>query len=181
MSKKTNKKDKGIIIGICMAVVAVIAAVIAVVVSIVNGGVSANEFVTTDTRYVIEYPEEFFEDEENVESYGPKKVFVVYTHDGDTLTGRTVYYEYDDAGAANEALEPLKENMVEDSYTEMEVRGKYIIITASDVVYEGRTMADVESEKEFVDSMIEMYEEMKTEDGESEGEEVEEGEEENAE
>lgn len=164
MSKKTNKKDKGIIIGICMAVVAVIAAVIAVVVSVVNGGVSANEFVTTDTRYVIEYPTEFFTEDQKKEVYMPNRIFVVYTHDGDTVTGKIVYYEYDDVAAANEAIEPLKENMIEDAYTDMVVKGKYIIFKAADIILEGKTMADAESEKEFVESMKQMYEETVVED-----------------
>ncbi|MBR2709556.1 hypothetical protein IKE72_00550 [Candidatus Saccharibacteria bacterium] len=167
MTLKTNKKqqkDKGIIIGICLAVVMVIMAVVAVIIAINNGGVSANEFTTTDTKYVIEYPEEFFTDESQKYDYMPKRVYVAYYHDGDTVNGKTMYYEYENGDAASAALEPLKGNLAEEAYTEMVVKGKYVVITASDVAYTARTMSDVESEKDFVESMKKMYEDSKVDD-----------------
>lgn len=157
--RQTERKDKGTVIGVCLAVVAVIAAVVTVIVSIVNGGVGDSTFETTDTQYVIEYPTEFFTEDEKKEAYMPNRIFVIYSHDGDALTGKTIYYEYDDVTVANDAVEPLKANMYDGAYTAMETKGKYIVITAAETIYEGRTMADAESEKEFVDSMKKMYEE----------------------
>ncbi|MBR2725654.1 hypothetical protein IKE87_00035 [Candidatus Saccharibacteria bacterium] len=157
--RQTERKDKGTVIGVCLAVIAVIAAVITVVVSVANGGVSGDTFATTDTRYVIEYPEEFFKDESVKMDYTPNRVYVIYEHDGDKVNGKIMYYEYDDATVASEKIEPLKEALEEVAYDNMETKGKYIIITASNAVYGEMTMNEVESEHEFVESMKKMYEE----------------------
>lgn len=157
-TKKTDNKNK--IIAICAACAAVVVVIVLIVVlATKNGGINDSYFVSDGTKYVLTIDSNDVEGEE--EAYTPIKTHLVYTYEGDKITGLKSYYEYKDADAAKAALEAMK--ATGEDLGEVELNGKYIIMIASEEEYKDLTASDVEQQVKF----MEMLKNMNTSDTEN--------------
>ena len=157
MAKKADKKNKNLIIGICSAVVIVVViVVIAVVLATRGGNVALNDkyFVSDDTKYVLTLEgDEISLDEE----YAPLKTHLVYYYSDDTVTGLKAYYEYADEASAKTAYNAIKEDAeTSESYKEIALDGKYLILTANESEYADMTKSDVEEQIKFMEMLKNM-------------------------
>ncbi len=156
-SKKTNAKNKNLIIGICAAVAIVVVIIIAVVIIKNSSGISDSYFVSDGSKYVMTIDSSDLEIEEDSEeaAFAPIKSHIVYTYSGDTITSLKTYYEYKDNDSAKAALDYMKEGMGEED-GQIEVNGKYIVITAPEEQYKDLTAADVKEQIDFMNSLQNM-------------------------
>lgn len=152
-AKKSKKDNKNTIIGCLCALAVVIVVIITVVLVVNNNSLNDSYFVSDDTKYVltIEADETDSEDE-----YAPVKSHLVYTYEGDKITGMKTYYAYADEASAKKAYEALKEAVSEEEAKTMELNGKYIIVTADEESYKDLTAADVKQQIEFMESLKNM-------------------------
>ena len=160
------KNNKNMIIGICAAaVVIVIVVVVAIILATRGGGsqgLSDSYFVSDGTKYVLTLDSEESEDE-----HPPLKTHLVYTYSGDEITGLKAYAEYADEKTAEAALAYYKD-AYHDSYKDISLNGKYIVLTANETEYEGVTASDVKQQIEF----MEMLKNMDTDEDVDEGDVV---------
>ena len=149
MAKEAKKNNKGIIVGVCGALVVAVAVIIAVVLINANT-LNDSYFVSDGTKYVltIESEELSIESDENGE-YMPLKTHMVYTYKDDTITGLKTYSEYADAASAREAYNALKDEGVD--MTLVELKGKYIVTTATEDQYEGVTASAVKQQLDYIE------------------------------
>lgn len=75
------------------------------------------------------------------------QTFVVYTYEGDKVTGLKTYFEYTDEAAAAAAIEARKS---QPEFENAELNGKYIVVTAKPESYEGLTASDVKQQEEAI-------------------------------
>ena len=150
MAEKAKKKDnKNLIIGICSAVVAVVVVVIVAVFAI-KGSTKIDDsyFVTDDTKYVVTM-------EGDGETGSAKKVYYVFTHSGDKITGAAMYGEFESEDAAKAAFEEYKaEN---EDMKNVSVSGKYFIIKSEADEFDDYTLDDIKSMYEEIDYEDEDY------------------------
>lgn len=178
MAKK-SKDNKNLIIGICAAVVVVvIVAVIAIVLATKNS-LNDDYFVSDDTKYVLTLESDDVSSDDGKE-YDPVKTHLVYTYDGDTITGLKTYGVYADADAAKKAFDAMKE--AGEDMSNVTLEGKYIILVNAASEYEGMTASDVKKNIELLEMLKGMGSGDSTDDSEGdndegEGEEVEDEEE----
>lgn len=166
---KTKKDNKGTLVGICVGCIAlVVVIVLAVVLATKNQGINDSYFVSDDTKYVITIDSDEVDGEE--EAYTPIKTHIVYTYEGDKVTGLKSYYEYKDASAAKTALEAMK--ATGEDLGDIALDGKYIVMTASEEDYKDLTTSDVKQQIEFMESLKNMN--LDEVEGEEDVEEVEE-------
>ncbi len=149
-SKSKTKDNKNLIIGICCLAVVALAAIVAVVL-VSNSGLNDGYFVSDDTKYVftLESDEKDLSEDEDA----PVKTHIVYTYEGDKVTGLKSYYVYADADKAKTAFDKMKESAGEEESNSIELNGKYIIITAEEDVYKDLTASDVKQQIEFMESL----------------------------
>ena len=165
-AKKSKKDNKNLIIGCCSAIVLVIAIIITVVLVTNNNSLNDNYFVSDGTKYVLTVEADETDEEDE---YAPLKTHLVYTYEGDAITGMKTYYVYADNASAQKAYDALKEAVGEEANT-MELNGKYIIIAADEESYKDLKASDVKQQIEFMESL----KNMNLEEGEDDTEEVEE-------
>ena len=151
MAKEAKNNNKGIIVGICCAVVVAIAVIIAVVVAN-NNSLNDSYFVSDGTKYVLTLEEDEIASDDG--EYAPEKMHMVYTYDGDTITGLKSYYVYADAATAQKAFNALKDSG--ENMSKYELNGKYIIETASEEDYKDITVSDVKQQIEFMEMLRNM-------------------------
>lgn len=167
MANKANKDNKNLIIGICAAVVVVIIIIVAVILATRNsGGLDDSYFVSDNTKYVLTYDSEDMAIEDD-EEYVPVKTHFVYTYNEDEVTGLKAYYVFANDKDAKAAFNYYNENMG-DEFAEIELDGKYVILTANASEYEDMTPSDIKQQIEF----MEMLKEIDTEDDTEYEEEV---------
>ncbi len=65
---------------------------------------------------------------------------LVYTYDGDNVSGLKTYFEYPDEETARNTLESIKE---QPEFKGAVVEGKYIVVTADEGQYKGLTTSDI--------------------------------------
>ena len=155
---KSKKDNKNLIIGLCAGLAVVVIAIVIIVLATQNSGINDSYFVSDGTKYVLTI-DTSDEDSEDTDDYTPLKTHLVYTYEGDTVTGLKSYYEYADAASAKTAYDAMKKAAEESESSEldqMEVNGKYIIITASQDVYQDMTASDVKQQIEFMESLKNM-------------------------
>ena len=151
-AKQSKKDNKNLIIG-CCAAIAVVIAIIITVVLINNNSLNDNYFVSDNTKYVLTIET----DESDNDEYAPLKTHLVYTYDGDKVTGMKTYYVYGNNDSAKKAFDALKEAINnEEEAKSMELNDKYIIITASEESYKDLTASDVKQQIEFMESLKNM-------------------------
>lgn len=142
MAEKAKKSNKNLIIGICAAVVAVVVIVVAAILATRGGTTKIDDsyFVTDDTKYVVTM-------DGDEEEGSATKVYYVFNHSGDKITGAAMYAEFENEDAAKAAFEEYKaEN--EDT-TNVSVNGKYFIIKSEANEFEDYTLEDIKSIYEY--------------------------------
>lgn len=151
MAKK-SKNNKNLIIGICAGVAALVVIIVLVVVLVVNSGrINDDYFKTDDTKFVFSM-ETGSSNSEDGESDTPVKIHEVYTYEGETITGQKYYYEFVNAEAAKNALEAEKENF-DDSFENIELNDKYIVMTVKPEQYQDLTTTDVRENYELFEKL----------------------------
>lgn len=150
-TKKTNNKN--LIICCCAAIVIIIVAIV-VIVMVNNSGISDGYFVSDDTKYVLTIENDNVDDED-ADQYTPLKTHLVYTYEGDTVTGLKSYYQYADATSAKAAYDAIKETITEEG-DQIELNGKYVIVAAREDVYKDTTASDVKQQIEFMETLKNM-------------------------
>lgn len=148
---KNERNNKNLAVGICSALV-VLVVVIMVVVLAVNGtkGLDDSYFVSDDSKYVLTVDSDMIEASEDEEEYVPVKTHYVYTVADDKITGLKTYYEYNNGDDAKAAFDFLKSK---DDSINIELNGKYVILTAPESEYEDDTPSDVKQRFEFINMM----------------------------
>ena len=147
---KTSAKaedKKPLIISICAAIVAIVV-IIVVAIVINNKGLDDSYFVSDNSKYVLTIDTDSDTDEgEDGENYAPKKIHLVYTYSGDTVTSLKSYYEYPNADKAKAAFDYMKENNTdEEELAKYELNNKYIIYTSPEESYKDLKASDVEQQ-----------------------------------
>lgn len=77
---------------------------------------------------------------------------VVYEYDGENVISMKTYFEYQDADAAKNAYESLKDLP---EFKNAELNDKYIIVTADESQYKGLTASDVRQQADALKSLQE--------------------------
>lgn len=155
MANKSNKDNKNLIIGICCAIAAIVV-VIVIAVALATRGATLNDdyFVSDGTKYVLTIEAEESDEEDE---YAPLKTHLVYTYDGDTVTGMKTYYVYADNASAKKSFDALKAELEgEEEASSIELSGKYIIITSDEESYKDLTASDVKQQIEFMETLKNM-------------------------
>lgn len=153
VEKTTKRNNKGTIIGICTVILSiVIVVVLAVAVarrgeSPVTGGDLF--FVTDDTKYVLDYDGKTIFDPDF--EHDVMKVYSVFFHSDNKITGLKTYFEFATEGDATNALEDIK-TIYEESYSiygkkiddYIAVEGRYVALTALEEDYSVYKPEDIE-------------------------------------
>ena len=160
-SKKAQKTNKNLIIGICAAVAAVVVIVVAVVLLNKGSTIDDSYFVSDGTKYVltVDLSDSTTDTEDEDENYAPEKMHSVYTYEGDTVTGLKTYYEYSDAASAKAAYDAMLAEISDGNESELgsiEVTGKYLVIIADAEDYADMTVSDVKEQIEFMEMLQNM-------------------------
>lgn len=158
-AKTTTKNNKNLIIGICAAIAAIVVIAVIVILLILNsrngglGGINDSYFKSDDTKYVLNLTadEMYIENEE----YAPLASHLVYSYSGDSITDLKAYYEYTDNSAASAAYNFYKENN-NGTFKDVELNGKYVILSANSDEYENLNTNDVKEQIEFMESIKNM-------------------------
>lgn len=149
---KEAKSNKNLIIGICSAVVviAIIAVVAFVIIKNQKPALNDQYFVSDDSKLVISMDV----DDESSDSASPIKQHQVYTYSGDTITGLKNYVEFATEADAKAAYDTYK-NSDETSewFADIELNGKYIIMTSAEEQYKDLTTSAVKQYIELFESL----------------------------
>ena len=156
MTKESSNK-KNLIIGICAAVIIIILIILAIIFGTRNGGLGGlNDayFKSDGSKYVLTIDsDEMYYDYDNGEiEHKPLKTHLVYYYSGDKITSLKAFYEYGNEEDAKKAFEYYSANQG-DSYKNIEVDGKYLILETKESEYEGVTPSDVKQQIDFIESL----------------------------
>ena len=174
MAKKAKQsKNKNLIIGLCVGLAAVLIIVLIIVFARGNG-LNDDYFVSDDTKYVLTFESDSADESDS--EYTPLKTHIVYTYQDDQITGMKSYYVYADAASAKAAFDAMKEAASEE-LGQMELNGKYIIITAEEDSYKDLKASDVKQQIELMKMLEGMTSDTEENEEETEEEVVESGEE----
>lgn len=148
MAEEAKKDNKSLIIGICTALAVIIIAVVAII-FINKGPVVINDayFVSDDSKLVLNIKRELLNEDE---PYTPLVSHVVYAYSGETITDKTVYFEYEDNAAAQAAYDYLEEAEALSAFNSAKVEGKYFIYKADKEEYADKTVESVKEDIEFI-------------------------------
>ena len=147
---KEAKDNKKLIICICSAVVAIIAIVVIAIVIIKNTKPVLNDdfFKSDDTKLVITI------DGSDTGEYSAVKQHQVYNFSGDKITGLKSYAEFANADEAKLAYDNYKStNGDGGDFSNIELDGKYIILTISEEQYKDLTTSAVKQYIELFESL----------------------------
>ncbi len=103
-------------------------------------------FVTDDTKSVVNMPASG-----NSASIMTR---VVYTYDGDAVTGLKTYFEYPDEETAASALDSMKNLPEFANSKEVVLDGKFIVVVANEDQYKGLTASDAKQQTESINRML---------------------------
>ena len=144
--RRINKKNLSYFACAIVSIAAICVIVVVIVLSINKEPISDDYFVSDDTKSVISLGSG------TVESEGGTSVRtrIVYTYDGDMVTGLKTYFEYKDAESAAAALESYKS---QPEFKNVEQSGKYIVVTSDASAFEGLTADDVRQQAEAIERM----------------------------
>ncbi|MBR3052052.1 hypothetical protein IKG60_00330 [Candidatus Saccharibacteria bacterium] len=144
----TKNNNKILFVGICAAAVIIIAIIFAIV-AMQRTGLSESFFVSDGTKYVITLDSDEISVDEG--SIRPAKKHLVYFYNGDSITGMKEYYLYNQAAEAEKTYQQLKEDTPA-GYQAIAIDGKYLVLTVSDSIYEGKTATEIRQYIEFLNS-----------------------------
>lgn len=151
---KAKKDNKNLIIGCIAALVLVVAIIITIVVVVNNNSLNDGYFVSDGSKYVLTIDADDYGEKDQ---YTPLKTHLVYTYDGDTITGMKTYYVYADGDSAKAAFDALKQEINNEEQTAlMELNGKYIIVTAEEESYKDLKASDIKQQIEFMEKLKNM-------------------------
>lgn len=136
-SAASSKTFRRIIVPIAAVCVAIIVFIVATVFN--QPTIEENYFVSDDTKTAISLKPT--SDEAGTTSL--VQTHLVYTYDGENVSGLKTYFEYPDAAAAKSALESLKD---QPEFKGATVEGKYIVVTADESQYKGLTASDIKQQ-----------------------------------
>ena len=135
-----SHKNKYLFYGAYVSLLVIIA--VAIIIPVYNAThppLSEEFFVSDDTKDVISL-------DADRSSGGPNPsthTHLVYTYDGDNVTGLKTYFEYPDEATAATALESLKDLQ---EFSGAIRDGKYIVVTAPEDQFKGLTASDVKQQ-----------------------------------
>lgn len=155
MATREKKDKKNLVIGICCAIVVIVVVVVAIVLATSGNRLNDAYFQSDDTKYVLTLDSSQYSSGDEADEYTPVKTHLVYTYEGDNITGLKTYGEYADNAAAQAAFDAMKETGSEEIQNAV-VDGKYIIITNGEESYEGMTASDIKSQIEFMENLKKM-------------------------
>lgn len=145
-SIKIKKPSKQAIYSICSTIIIASVAIIAVVLilrTLSKPVIEEAYFVSDDTKSVISLDSNRGESEDG----SAVQTHLVYTYDGDNVTGLKTYFEYPSEEAAATAIESLKD---QPEFQGAVLEGKYIVVTADASQFEGLTASDVRQQAEAI-------------------------------
>ena len=149
-SKKANKDNKNVIIGICAAVALVVVVIVTVVLVMNSNTLNDSYFVSDNTKYV--FTLESNESDYSEGEIAPVKTHLVYTYEGDKITSMKSYSQYADEATAKKAFDAMKEAGGEEA-EDIELKGKYVIATAKEDTYKDLTASSVKQQLDFMESL----------------------------
>ena len=114
-----------------------------------NTEINDDYFVSDGTKYVLTIESD--DSDLDSDEIAAIRTHFVYTYSGDKITGLKTYSEFKDAATAEKAYQEYEE--FDEDMTNIEVNGKYLIITAEPDEYEGMTVSDIEELAEFMKSL----------------------------
>ena len=98
-----------------------------------------NYFINSDRRIVSS-----MENPSTKLMFGAKTMHRVYEVDGNKVTSYKVYYAFENAGAASEKFDEVRNKSLEDMHVEDVVRdGKYVIVIMDKMTYEKGNPAEI--------------------------------------
>lgn len=144
--RRINKKNLSYFICAVVSIVAICVIVVVIVISINKEPISDDYFVSDDTKSVISLGSGSTSSEGGSSSH----TRIVYTFDGDKVTGLKTYFEFPDNESAAAALESYKS---QPEFKNVEQSGKYIIVTSDASSFEGLTADDVRQQAAAIEQM----------------------------
>ena len=130
----TRGRSKKIFYVICATTVAILITVVSVVVLLsIPQPITEDYFVSDDTKTVITL------------TANGNNTYLVYTHDGDTVTGLKTYFKYADQETARNTFEVAKN---QPELKNAFLNGQYIVVTADESQYKGLTVSDIKQQTE---------------------------------
>ena len=150
-AKEKKKNNKDLIISICIACIVIAAIIITTILMLkIKSNAPSEEFFVSDgTKYVINLKGEEYASEE--EDYQAKEIHIVYYYSGETITGAKTYYEYSDEAKAKAAFNYYSE-IFAGEYDNIELDGKYVVLTSNESDYKNKTTFDIEQQIKFIET-----------------------------
>lgn len=146
MVDKKLINSKTVRIGIVVFLVTfIVSMVIITVVADSNPVVEDNYFVSDETKTSITLTP-------NSDDTGSNQLIethIVYTYDGDRVSGLKTYFEYPNEDIAKNTLESIKG---QPEFKDAVVQGRYIVVAADESQYKGLTASDVKQQEEALKS-----------------------------
>ena len=145
------KNNKKLIFGIvgAVAIIAIIAVVVIVIIKNQKPALGDNYFKSDDTKLVITI------DGDSSAAGGAVKQHQVYNYSGDKITGFKTYAEFASNDDAKKAYDKYMESNqdITDTFTSVELDGKYIVMTAKEEQFKELTTSAIKSYIEIYESM----------------------------
>lgn len=131
-------------------------------------GVDESSIVTNETQYVITHDIQDSGDEND--DAVPIKIYDVYYHDGENVTGMKSYYKFKNEGAAKKAFSLEEMQEYRDNGYLAALSGQFIVLTADKSIYEGETLESVKYWNELYQNETQLNEDDVNNQGAVEGE-----------
>lgn len=145
----TNNNKKLLTVGICAIAAVAIAIIIAVIV--MQKPNSNNSLFTSDnTKYVVPISSDEISFDSDLTR--PTQIYAIYYYQDDTITGLKEYYLFEQESDTKAAYDYYREH---DSanYKAITIDGKYLILTANESEYEGKTPEEIRQYIEFLQNV----------------------------
>lgn len=138
--KKTHLSNKTIrFIILPVIAIAAFAITIIVIMATRKPAISEDYFVSDETKTSITLTPS------SDNGTGLVQTFLVYTYDGENVSGLKTYFEYQDEETAKTTLESVKD---QPEFKGAVIESKYIVVTADESQYKGLTASDVMQQAE---------------------------------
>jgi secreted protein with Ig-like and vWFA domain len=129
----TRRHKKAFYVSCAVAVLALAAAISATIIQSIPQPITEDYFVSDDTKTVIPL------------TTNGNNTYLVYTHDGDIVTGLKTYFKYADQETAKNTFEVAKD---QPELKNASLNGQYIVVTADESQYKGLTVSDIKQQTE---------------------------------
>lgn len=155
----TNNNKKILTVGVC-AIAAVAIAIIIAVIVMQKPSINNSLFTSDNTKYVLPINSDEISFDSDLTR--PTQIYAIYYYQDDTITGLKEYYLFEQESDTKAAYDYYREH---DSanYKAITIDGKYLILTANESEYEGKTPEEIRQYIEYLQS-VEPIESDNTED-----------------